>query len=91
MRYNKYYLRPTLTQHKRSSDRNSLCPLYYGFENSSSDSAITAALKDRGGQVMSKIISPQTSLVETVQTTADQLSKEDNFSPEIGDLSPPDP
>ena len=74
------------TQNKRSSDRKRRSPSYY-FKNSSSDSAKIAPPKRprRSGDIES-YQPTNVSVVETVQTTADQLPVEDNISPVTGDV-----
>ena len=48
--------------------------------------------RDRAGQSTSKTFSQQRSQVmKTVQTTAEQVPADDNVSPVIGIVSPPDP
>ena len=79
-------------QGKRTSDRNHRSPSYYGFDTSSSDSAIAAPPKRprRAGDV--KNFQPtSTSVMETVQNIAVQQPEETNISPVIGEVSPPAP
>ena len=61
------------SQGKRTSDRNRRSPSYYGFDNSSSDSPITAPpkLPRRAGDV-ENFQDPPASVVETVQNFATQ-------------------
>ena len=77
---------------QKGFDRNRRSSWYYGFDNSSADSTITAPPKRprRAGDVQN-FHSPPVSVVETVQTIATQLSEEANISPVIGKVSPPDP
>ena len=79
-------------QPQRSSDRNRRRRSCYGFESSSTDSAIAAPPKRprRAGDVENYQPSPE-SFVENVQHIADQQPAEINVSPRIGEVSPPAP
>ena len=79
------------TKNKHSSERNHCSPSYYGFDNSSSDSTIAAPPKrTRRAGVIENYQPPSVSVVETKQTTAEQLPVEDNISSLFAELSPPD-
>ena len=77
-------------QGKRTSDRNHRSPSYYGFNNSSSDSAIAAPSKRprRAGDV-ENFQPPVASVVETVQNIGVQQREEISISPVIGEILPP--
>ena len=78
----------TVTQPKRSSDRNRRSPSYYGFESPSPDSTILPPPKRhrRAGDV-ENFQPPPESIVESVQHIAESRPEENNISPQIGDLS----
>ena len=80
----------TTPQNKHFSDRTRRSPYFFGFENSSPDSEITATPKRlrRAGDV-ENYQPTNISVVETVQTLAEKLPAEDNISPTIGIVSPP--
>ena len=81
----------SITQSKRTSDRNRRSSSYYGFDNSSSGSTIAAQPNSprRAGNVDN--FKPPASVVETVQNKAVQQPEEINISPIIGEVSPPAP
>ena len=82
----------TAPRNKHSSYRNHRSPSYYGFENSSPNSEITAPPKKPLRASVEENYQPTNiSLLETVETTADQIPSEDNISPAIGNVSPLDP
>ena len=80
----------TVTQPKRSSDRNRRSPSYYGFESPSPDSKIWPPPKRprRAGDV-ENFQPPPESIVESVQHIAESQPEEVNISPQMGDFSPP--
>ena len=80
-------------QPQRSSHRSCRSPSYYGFDNPSPDSMITAPPKRprRAGDVENYQPPPPESIVETVPNIADQQPTESSISPKIGDVSPPAP
>ena len=77
------------SQGKRTSDCNHRSPSYIGFDNSSSDSTITAPSKHprrkRDGENFQL---PPAPFVETVRDIATQQPEETNISPAIGEVSP---
>ena len=80
----------TVTQPKRSSDRNRRSPSYYGFESPSPDSTILPPPKrPRQAGDVKKFQPPLESIVEPVQHIAESQPEESNISPQIGDVSPP--
>ena len=80
------------TQSKRPSDRNRRSPSYHGLKIFSSVSAIAALPKQpRSSSDVENYQPTCVSVVETVQTIADQLSEEGNISPVLRELSPHDP
>ena len=65
---------------------------YYGFENSSPDSEISATpKKPHRARDVDNFQPSNISVVETVQSTAQQIQYDKNISPFIDDLSAPDP
>ena len=78
------------TQGKRTSDRNRRRPLYYGFDNSSSDLTNAAPPKRpcQAGDV-ENFQPARESVVETVQNIAVQQPEEINIPPNIAEVSPP--
>ena len=79
-------------QPQRSSDRTRRSPSYYGFDNPSPDSMITAPPKrPRQASDVENYQPPPESIDETVQNIADHQPTESNISPKIADVSPPAP
>ena len=80
----------TVTQPKRSSDRNRRSPSYYGFESPSPDSTILPPPKSprRAGDVVN-FQPPPESIEESVQHIAESQPEETNISPQIGEVSTP--
>ena len=78
------------SQGKRTTDRNHRSTSYFGFDNSPSDSTITAPSKHPRRQKDAENFQlPPASFVETVQDIATRQPEETNISPAIGEVSPP--
>ena len=75
---------------KRSSGSNEQSPNYYGFEDTSTDSLITAAPNRRAIDA-DNFWPPNIPVVETFQFTAEQAPEETNISPVIENVSLADP
>ena len=81
---------PTTNTDKKSSKRNRRKPMYYGFEDMSSDFVICAPpeRQRKAGDIESLQLQ-MVSVVETVQSTAGQAADETNTSIVIGNVSSP--
>ena len=91
--FNKFPSTPlTPPQISNPAAKNRRSPTNRGFEDTYSDSMITAppTRQSRAGDVES-LQPPKISVVETAQSTAEPAPEETNVSPVIGNVFPPDP